>query len=315
MKVLFLGSGAFGQPSLAWLNANMDIVGVVTQPDRKAGRGSKLASTPVSEYASGHMPGIEIFKPANVNDVQVRDRLRSLGADVWVVIAYGQKLSRELLEGVEAVNLHASLLPRWRGAAPINHAILAGDTITGNSVIELAERMDAGRILGQSTRPILPEQTAGELHDLLAEDGPELLERVLNEIKQGSIVRHVQEESLVTHAGKFSKADNWVDFGQAASVCRCRVHGLSPWPGVMVKIAGEPVKLSLVQEIDAESSSSIESQSGELIDPVQGLVACGQGSVLKLIKVQPSGKKVMGWEAFYRGRSIEAGTVLCGSVR
>jgi methionyl-tRNA formyltransferase len=181
MRIVFLGSGAFGLPTLQHLAARHTVVGVVTQPDKPAGRGSKLTPTPIGAWAAEHLPGTPLIKPEKINTPEVRDLVRSWECDAWVVIAFGQKLGPTLLADRFAINLHASLLPRWRGAAPINHAILAGDTVTGNSVITLADRMDAGLVLGQSRRPIEPAQTTGELHDLLATDGPALVEQVLAE--------------------------------------------------------------------------------------------------------------------------------------
>src|SRR5258705_3491243 len=153
MRLLFFGSGAFGLPTLERLAAQHQILAVITQPDRPAGRGGRSTPTPIGAWVAEHLPGTPTFKPPKINDPFIIQQIRAIGrpdasgADAWVVIAFGQKLPRALLDGVFAINLHASLLPRWRGAAPINAAILAGDTQTGNSVITLADRMDAGLIL------------------------------------------------------------------------------------------------------------------------------------------------------------------------
>src|SRR5690606_37274615 len=174
-----------------------------------------------------------VHKPERVKEMIAE--IRAIPADAWVVIAYGQYMPRALLEDRLAINLHASLLPRWRGAAPINAAILAGDTETGNSVITLADRMDAGLVLGQSRRAIGPHLTAGELHDLLAADGPALMLDVLRQHAEGRLAPVEQDEAQVTIAGKLSKADGWVDFrAPEEEVCR-RIHGLTPWPGVTVE--------------------------------------------------------------------------------
>ncbi|HVU63936.1 MAG TPA: formyltransferase family protein, partial [Phycisphaerales bacterium] len=208
-----------------------------------------------------------------------------------VVIAFGQKLPRSLLEGRFAINLHASLLPRWRGAAPINAAILAGDTETGNSVITLADRMDAGQILGAHTRPIDPLMTAGELHDLLALDGPLLVERVLSDFAANRLNPVVQDENLVTIATKLGKSDDNVDYAQKADFVRRQVHALTPWPGVTAAIippgpAAQPggsfrpiqIKVRRVRP----TPGTHQEEPGVLLDVAGGIVA------LRLIANRPS---------------------------
>ena len=303
MKVVYFGSGAFGLPTLESVASRRELRAIVTQPDRPAGRSRKSAPTPVGLWASEHAPGVPIFKPQDVNDPGFVRELRENAADAWIVIAYGQKLGRELLRDRFAINLHASLLPRWRGAAPINHAILAGDARTGNSVITLADRMDAGLILGQSSRPIDPSQTAGELHDALAADGPALVERVLREHETGALTPRAQDESLVTIAGKLSKRDGWVDFTEPARACRRRIHGLNPWPGVAATLGGATVKLRRVQPDAAES----DQLPGTILDPVHGIVACGGATALRLVMVQPAGGRAMPWPDFARGRPVARG--------
>ncbi len=303
MRIVYFGSGAFGLPTLQRLSQEHDLTGIVTQPDKPAGRKRKLTPTPVGEWAAEHAADVPIFKPSNVNVAEVREAVRALEADAWVVIAFGQKLGQELLRDRFSMNLHASLLPRWRGAAPINHAILAGDEVTGNSVITLAERMDAGLVLGQSERAIEPTQTAGELHDLLAADGPPLVLKVLDEKRTGALMPVEQAESLVTIAGKLSKSDGWVDFGVSAEECRRRVHGLTPWPGVSVAIEGYSVKLLRVETLDERS----EEEGGTIMDAERGVVACAGGTTLRLIEVQPAGKRAMAWSEFARGRSVKRG--------
>ena len=320
MRLVYLGSGEFGLPTLDALAGEHDVVAVVTQPDRPAGRGRALTPTPIASWAAGHLPGAVILKPERINEPEVVARLRGLGADAWVVIAFGQKLGRELLEGVLAINLHASLLPRWRGAAPINAAILAGDATTGSTVITLADRMDAGEILAQSSRPIEPNLTAGALHDLLASDGPALVRGVLEAHARGTLTRRPQDESLATRAPKLSKADSWVDFRQAAQVCRARIHGLTPWPGVNARlIAGQHIhdlKLTLVEVLPAGGGSAPvaphDATAGTLADAPHGVVACGGGTALRLVAVKPSGKREMAWHEFIQGHRLPDGSRLDG---
>lgn len=340
MKIVYLGSGAFGLPTLVSIAREHQLLAVVTQPDRPAGRGGAMTPTPIAVWAAEHRPEIPIIKPLKVNLPEVVATIRAFNADAFVVIAFGQKLGKGLLEGVPAMNLHASLLPRWRGAAPINAAILAGDAVTGNSVITLADRMDAGLILAQSKREIQPTVTAGELHDLLAIDGPALVREVLARTARGDTNGQPQDESLVTIAPKMSKEDGWIDFAANADACRHRVHGLTPWPGVTVKMviptrtsvstgtaAGscgaateQPLKILRVQTANESSQQAPRTgnsqrgldEPGLIIDTEWGLVACGNRTALNLLEVQPPGKRGMAWADFARGRQLPPGTKLVG---
>lgn len=314
MKLVFFGSGAFGLPTLERLTRDHQLLAVVSQPDRPAGRGGAPTPTPIATWTAEHLPAVPLIKPEKVNEPGVSSNLRSLGADAWVVIAFGQKLGKALLEGIFAMNLHASLLPRWRGAAPINAAIQAGDLFTGNSVITLADRMDAGEILGRSRREIGPEQTAGELHDLLAADGPALVESVLRSHQAGTLRREVQDESRATLAPKLSKADGWLDFAAGAESCRRRIHGLTPWPGVTATFRGSPVRLARARVIPGSSESA---PPGAILDPAQGSVACGpdedgRAAALQILEVHPAGRRQMSWAEFARGSRVAKGETLVG---
>ncbi len=304
MRIVFLGSGAFGLPTLQHLAAHHAVVGVVTQPDKPAGRGSKLTPTPIGAWAAEHLPGVPLIKPDRINIPETRDLVRSWNCDAWVVIAFGQKLGPALLADRFAVNLHASLLPRWRGAAPINHAIVAGDTITGNSVITLADRMDAGLVLGQSRRAIEPGGTAGELHDLLAEDGPALVERVLGQHAGDTLRPVTQDESLVTLAGKLAKSDGRVVWDRPADQVRCRINGLSPWPGATAAFDGHPLKLVRAEPAEPVPQST---PPGTITDPALGIVACAAGTAVRIPEVQPPGKKPMPFRDWANGRQIKGG--------
>lgn len=296
MKLLFLGSGEFGLPTLTQLAQQYEIVGVVTQPDRPAGRAQKPTCTPVAEWAASNLREIPIFKPESINNPQVLSQISALGAAAAVVIAFGQKLGPAFLMERFAINLHASLLPRWRGAAPINHAILAGDAEAGNSVITLADRMDAGLILAQARRAIMPTTTAGELHDLLAADGPALVLDVLERHRAGTLEPVAQDPALVTLAPKLSKADGWVDFGDSAVACSRRINGLSPWPGVTVKFRDEPLKILCAEPL---------AQSSEQHGMAEGIVRCGHDSTLRLLEVQPANGRAMPWSDFARGKRVK----------
>lgn len=308
MKIVFLGSGEFGLPTLRKLSEDHTITGVVTQPDRPAGRARHPTPTLIGAWTAEALPDVPLFKPENVNEPAVMDRIRALESDAWVIIAFGQKLSEPLIKDRFAVNLHASLLPRWRGAAPINHAILAGDSETGNTVITIANRMDAGRILARSRRAIHPTMTASELHDLLSEDGPPLIEQVLRQHADGALSHEMQDETAVTRAGKLKKEDGWVDFTDSAENCRRRVNGLSPWPGVGVQFRSEPLRLLRANAIEGIS----DEDPGSILDAESGLVACRGDALLQLLEVQPPGKRVMTWQDYAHGRHVRAGEKLIG---
>ena len=313
--IVYLGSGAFGLPTLQHLASTRAIAAIVTQPDKPAGRGMKLTPTPIAQWASEHLPGVPIFKPANVNEPAIRDEIRAAsraaGASAWVVIAFGQKLSPELLADVFAINLHASLLPRYRGAAPINAAMLGGDEVTGNSVITLADRMDAGLILGQSRRTIDPLVTFGQLHDLLAADGPALVASVLDQHAAGTLQPQRQDEALVTKARKLSKADGVLDFTRPARALRCQVHALTPWPGVSVTLGTHRVKLLQVREHAATGTHApTAANATTLISTSPALIACGDNSALEPLIVQPESGKAMAYADFARSRTLPVGTVV-----
>ncbi len=319
MRIVFLGSGEFGLPTLRALDAAHDLVGVVTQPDRPAGRKRQLTPTPVGQWVGDGGPrgdDIPLIKPANANDDDVIAQIAALEPDAGVVIAFGQKLSPILIEalgqgGGPVVNLHASLLPRWRGAAPINWAVMAGDTETGVSVIGLAQRMDAGLIYATARTPIDPMETAGELHDRLSLLGPDAVLDVLAEHEAGTLQGQPQDDSLATRAPKLSKADGKVDFSEPAAAVQRRVHGLTPWPGVTVTWrdtqTGEeqPLMIRRVEVVDRDATQ--DAPPGTILEGAN--VACGKG-LIALRQIQQPGKRVMSIDEFTRGRSLTPGDLL-----
>lgn len=301
MRLVFFGSGEFGLPTLQQLVQQHDLALVVSQPDRPAGRSKKLTPTPIAEFA--HSRNIPTFKPEKPNDAASIQRVRDAAADAFIVIAYGHKLSPALLDKTFAINLHASLLPKYRGAAPINWAMINGEAETGVSVITLAQTMDAGLILGQSSTPIQPDETAGELHDRLATLGPPLIEQVLNQHAAGTLTSHPQNDAHATRAPKFTKADGTVRFDQPALAVRNRVHGLTPWPGCTITLGGAPLRLLRVA---VNNQSTMYERAGLVL--ADGSIACSVGSILPL-EVQPPGGNVMPWDAYRHGHRVAPGMI------
>ena len=234
MRLLFFGSGSFGLPTLAHLHAHHALVGIITQPDKPAGRKRVLMPTPIGQWAIDH--DIPTFKENDVNTPEFVQQVRDLEPDASVVIAFGQKLSPELIDamGKLAINLHSSLLPKYRGAAPINWAMIHGERVTGVSVIALAQRMDGGEIYATDALNIDPNETAGELHDRLAALGPDAIVRVLNDLENNTLQPIPQDPTQATKAPKLKKTDGTIDFNQPAEKVRARIHGLTPWPGCKV---------------------------------------------------------------------------------
>jgi len=290
LKLIFAGSGEFGRPTLAALaEAGHDIVQVVSQPDRPAGRGRKLTPTPISQFAIDHH--LPLIATDNINALQLPP------ADVMVVIAFGQKISPGVVNHARlgSVNLHSSRLPRFRGAAPINWAILAGDEITGNSIIRLAEKMDAGAVLAQSQLTIGESETAGELHDRLSQDGVALMLSTLQALADGKAVETPQDHSLATIAPKLSRESAVIDWTQTPFQIARKINGLSPWPGCRVRLmdrAGtEIARLTLLR-------AKPLAPSGKNAGIINGNTIDGQ---VEILDIQPEGKRPMTLSAYRNG--------------
>lgn len=304
LRLIFAGSGEFGVPTLqALLAANYPIAQVVTQPDRPAGRGRKLAPTPIALFAEKH--ALPLLKTANINKESLPP------ADVMVVIAFGQKISDAVVQRprLGSINLHASLLPKFRGAAPINWAILSGETVTGNSVIRLAERMDAGAILDQRELPIGEVETAGELHDRMSIDGVPLVLRVLMRLAEGSAVETPQDESLATLAPKLSRETARIDWNAPPERIAQTIRGLSPWPGCRARLldaaGGEIARLTLLRARPVPGEGS-RWHPGEIM--LHGHVSAADGSAaVEILELQPEGKRPMSFDAYRRGNPWQPG--------
>ncbi len=288
-RVLFVGSGAFGEPTLKAIAERGSCVGVVTATDKKAGRKQQITPTPIGICAESL--GLPCIKTENINN---ESSIHEIEFDIMIVIAFGQKLSDELIDRYDAVNLHASLLPRWRGAAPIHAAIMHGDSETGVSVITLASTMDGGLVLASKSTTIGEEETTGELHDRLALMGSEVIEGVL----QGGRANTIQDESLVTYAKKLSRKDGKLDLSLNSEVIARQIRGLSPWPSCHLLIGGVDCKLLNAKVVNGEG------KAGEILHG--HTIACGKGAI-QITKLKPAGSKSMSWKEFCNGRSIKAG--------
>lgn len=303
MRLVFLGSGAFGLPTLEALHAVHDVALVVTQPDRPAGRRRQMTPTPVAAFSEKH--GLTVRKPDDVNDAAMLREIGAIRPDAIIVIAYGQKLSPELCAVAPTINLHGSLLPKYRGAAPINWAMIHGETRAGIAVIDVARRMDAGAVYGTAATRIEPTETAGELHDRLAELGPDLMLDVLEQIRAGRANPRPQDETQATSAPKLHKAQGTVRFDQPADAVRARINGLNPWPGCTVLLGEQPLKLLRASVADGSGQPGVE--AGTILS--DHTVACRPGTV-RLMAVQPPGGKSMTFDAYCNGRNVRAGARL-----
>ncbi|RJP36382.1 MAG: methionyl-tRNA formyltransferase [Phycisphaerales bacterium] len=309
MRILFVGSGAFALPTLEWLMAgDHEIAAVVTQPARPSGRGRRVVRTPVGAVAQD--AGLHVISPENVNDPSVIDELRSFQAVVAVTIAFGQLLRPPVLAALPGgfINLHASLLPKYRGAAPINWAILCGEERTGVTVFRIDRRMDAGPILTSRWTLIKPEETASELHDRLAAIGVDAVRAALLLFEGGADPPgHPQDDTAATRAPKLSKADGAVDFSRPAGEVACRIRGLWSWPAASARFEasdGRWENVQLARARVAETDEVPDIPAGKLDDRLY--VAAGGGFV-ELLEIKPASGKVMTWREYVNGRHVRAG--------
>lgn len=301
LSILFAGAGEFGSPTLqAIVAAGHRVPLVITQPDKPAGRGAKLTPTPIADVAT--VLGLPVLKTADINAESLPP------TDLLVVIAFGQKIADAVIDAprLGAVNLHASRLPKYRGAAPIHRAILGGETVAGNSIIRLAQKMDAGAVLGMSEVPIGELETAGELHDRLAQDGVRLMLRVIDELATGTAVETEQDHSQATLAAKLSRDVARIDFSHPAADIARQIRGLHPWPGCRVKLCrddGTPAdSLRLVRARAAPGRADVS--PGQIL--TSGLIATGDG-LLEIVELQPDGKRPMTLADYARGKPWTAG--------
>jgi methionyl-tRNA formyltransferase len=294
LRIVFAGTPAFAVPSLDALVAAHDIAGVLTQPDRPSGRGLDLTASPVKQRAL--QLGLPVAQPANLRaDTDAGARARELlvewAPDVMVVVAYGLILPRDVLALPRhgCLNIHASLLPRWRGAAPIQRALLAGDSSTGVTIMQMAEGLDTGDMLRSVELPIGPEATTAQLHDQLAALGAAAIVATLEDVAAGGLQPVAQDPSLATYAAKLDKAEGRVDWSAPAEVIDRRIRAYAPWPAATTALDGAPVKLLGSRLLQAEGQvgepGAILGLEGDWLK-----VACGRG-VVGISELQRAGKR------------------------
>ena len=309
MRIVYLGSGQFGLECLDSLaSSNHSLPLVVTQPASPAGRGRKRRATPVAQWAGAN--SITFLETPHVNAPRVIEQISGCEPDVIVVIAFGQKIGPDLIKlpPKGAINVHASLLPKYRGAAPINWAIINGETQTGISIITLAAKMDAGQILGQSQIDIEPNQTAGQLHDTLAHAAAPLLLDTLDQIAAGAAVYTSQDHSKATFAPKLRKSDGLLDFTDPAEVLARKIRGFWPWPGASATYISkqtrksERVIIAMAQEMQTQNTAGL---SPGTLDENLEVICVTFG--LKVTKIKPAGSPLMNFKAFVNGRQTKPG--------
>lgn len=300
MRVVFLGSGSFAIPSFeALLDAGHEISALVTQPDKQKGRGRALAPPPLKPVAEAR--GIQVLQPRRVREPEAQAALRALAPDIQVVVAYGQILPRDVIDipRLGTLNVHASLLPRYRGAAPIQWAIVRGETETGVSIMRIDEGLDTGPLLLQRALAIGPAETAGELQPRLARLGAAALVEALRGLAAGSLPSQAQDHDRASLAPILRKEDGRLDWSRPASALACQVRGLNPWPGAFALWNGTRLAVWRSEPRVSEAPADPGRVLGRDADAL--LVACGERSALGLIEVQPEGRKRMSGAAFSLG--------------
>jgi methionyl-tRNA formyltransferase len=294
MRVLFIGTGEIGVPTLrALLKSEHQVVGVVTQPDKPVGRDQRIEPPPIKKAVGATK--MSILQPARIKTAA--DEIRALQPDVIVVMAYGQILPREILEipKIACLNLHASLLPRWRGAAPIQGAIAAGDGETGITVMAMDEGLDTGDILLQRKIDIRPNDTGGSLHDRLGEIAPEALLESLRMLESGTAPRVRQDKSLATLAPKLEREDGRIDWNEPAEAIERKIRAFNPWPGAFTNMSGRNLKVFSAKVVD------LSGKPGTILRSKNEIVIAAFEGALSLGEVQLEGKQRMSAAEFARG--------------
>ena len=305
MRLAFMGSPDFAVPSLkALIAAGHDIVCVYSQPPRPAGRGKQLRNTPVHDAALD--AGIEVRHPASLKSQEEKDAFAALNLDAAIVVAYGLILPKAVLAAPKygCINLHGSLLPRWRGAAPMQRAIMAGDLVTGVQTMQMEAGLDTGPVYLTAETPITRKDTAGSIHDRLAELGGPLLLETLSGLDAGTLEAEPQAEDGVTYAHKLGPEDTRIDWTKPAAEIDCQIRGLSPFPGAWFEIEqnGKRVRVKALMSELTDGKGDAASVTDD-----QLTIACGDDYAVRLTRVQKAGKSACSAEDFLRGNPLKAG--------
>jgi len=306
IRTVFMGTPDFALATLnGLLDAGVNLCAVYTQPDRPKGRGNKLSAPPVKELAVAR--GIPVYQPVKLRDPLVVEELRALAPDLIVVVAYGQILPKSVLEipRYGCINVHASLLPRYRGAAPINQAVIDGEEVAGVTTMVMDVGLDTGAMLIKRATPIGDEETAGELHDRLALLGREAMEETLERLCAGTLKAKAQDDALSTYAPMMKKEDGRIDWSRSAQTIHNQVRGLDPWPGAFTHLDGEVLKIARTAPEAGEGEPGTVISAGS--DGVR--IACGEG-VLLVRELQLPGKRRLGAREFLQGKPLSPGTTL-----
>lgn len=292
MRVIFMGTPGFSVPALEAVAARHEVVCVYTQPPRAAGRGQKPRPSPVQ--AAAEALGLPVRTPARLKAPEDQADFAALGADVAVVVAYGLILPQPVLDAprLGCLNIHASILPRWRGAAPIHRAVMAGDAETGVAIMQMEAGLDTGPVLAEARTPIAPEDTTGDLHDRLAGMGAALIAEVLDRLPLDAVP---QPDEGVTYAAKIDKAEARIDWTRPAAEVDQLIRGLSPFPGAWCEVAGERVKLLRARVVPGEGAP------GAVLGPL--VVACGAGAI-EVLELQRQGKRPLPTAEALRGMTL-----------
>ncbi|MHC4288599.1 MAG: methionyl-tRNA formyltransferase [Planctomycetota bacterium] len=318
MKIVYLGSAQFGIPCLEAIHhSDHELVGVFTQPARPAGRHrSQPHHTDVDLWCSQHK--VPCVEAENINTPEMVQRVSALGADLLVVIAFGQKISQEVvnLQQHGAVNVHASLLPKYRGAAPIHWAIMNGETETGVSIITLADKMDAGLILAQDKIDILPDETVKCVHDKLSELSVPVLTKTIEQIADGSVVYREQDASLVTKAPKLHKNIGYIEWNKPADQIANQVRALWPWPAAetvyVCSKTGKNWRVGIAKARTVERAKKPGDITGTLDENLH--VICGENA-LQILELKPAGSRLMDFESYVNGHQCSAGDLFISTEK
>jgi methionyl-tRNA formyltransferase len=305
-RIAYFGTPEFAVPTLRRLiDARHRVIAVVSQPDRPRGRGHQLAPTPTKTVALEH--GIEVLQPERIRDEQFLERLAALSPDLGVVAAYGKLLPEALLRipPLGLINVHASLLPRWRGAAPVHRAVIAGDEVTGVTIMRVVKELDAGAMFAAESRPIGPDETSPQVESDLAVMGARLLVDVVDLIASGRATETPQDETRVTLAPKIAKGEGAIDWNRPARALHNLIRGLQPWPLVSAHLEGERILLHASQpteEIVDRAPGVITRADGDTL-----AVAAGDRHTLRLLSIQREGRRAISTREFLAGRRIVPG--------